>query len=85
MIVSSGRAVAFSAGKSDCKHDVPSVKVTEERARVSAPEGARATGVLVTRKVNGKERVCYEYVYDLEDGVHYVYVCAENGKQMQVK
>ncbi len=85
VIVSGDKAVAFTAGKSDCKHDVPSVKVTEEKARESAPEGARSTGVLVTRKVNGKERVCYEYAYDLDDGVHYVYVCAENGKQMQVK
>lgn len=85
VIVSGGKAVAFTSGKSDCKHEVPDVKVTEETARRSAPDGARATGVLVTRKVNGKERVCYEYIYDLDDGVHYVYVCAENGKQMQVK
>ena len=40
---------------------------------------------MVVRKMNGKERICYEYRYELEDGVHYVYVCAENGKQIDIK
>lgn len=85
VVVAGDNAVAFSAGKCNCNHDVPDVKVSESEARKAAPLGARSTGVLVTRKVDGKERVCYEYVYDLEDGVHYVYVCAVNGRQMQVK
>lgn len=85
VLVKDGAAVAFSAGRCDCEHKVPSPKVTEEKARRAAPKGARGEGVLVTRKVDGKERICYEYAYDLEDGVHYVYVCAESGDQMQVK
>ncbi len=77
-------AVAFTAGKCEAEHDVPTVKVDERSARKAAPD-AKGEGMLVTRTVNGKERVCYEYRYDLEDGVHFVYVCAENGKQMQVR
>lgn len=77
-------AVAFTAGKCNGEHKVPTVKVGEPAARRAAPD-AKGEGVLVTRTVNGRERVCYEYRYDLEDGVHFVYVCAENGKQMQVK
>ncbi len=77
------RAVAFTAGKCETMHKVPQAKFTEEQARKSAP-GAKYPGVLVTRTVNGKDRVCYRYRYDLGDGVHFVYVCAENGRQMQV-
>lgn len=77
-------AVAFTAGKCEGDHQVPTVKVKEPDARRAAPD-AKGDGMLVTRTVNGRERVCYEYRYDLEDGVHFVYVCAENGKQMQVK
>lgn len=85
VVISDGEAVAFSAGKCNCDHDVPAPKLEESEARKAAPKGAKGEGVLVARKVNGKERICYEYRYDLEDGVHFVYVCAENGKQMQVK
>lgn len=77
--------MAFNAGSCTKEHSVPTVKVAERDARKSAPDGAVATGKLVTRTVKGVERVCYEYVYELDDGVHYVYVCAENGKQLQVK
>ncbi len=80
-----GEAVAFSAGHCDCDHTVPKAKFTEQQARRAAPKGYRGEGMLVTRKVDGRERICYEYRYDLEDGVHFVYVCAENGKQMQIK
>ncbi len=85
VVVYGGDAVAFSAGGCDCDHSgAPKAKVSEREARKAA--GANAgEGVLVVRTVNGKERVCYEYRIELDDGVHYVYVCAENGKQMQVK
>lgn len=76
-------AVAFSATKCDKPHKLPKVKVSEEQARKNAPN-AQSEGRLVTRRVGGRDRVCYEYRYELEDGVHYVYVCAENGKQMQI-
>lgn len=83
-VVFGGKVVSFTAGECDCEHkDIPSVKVSESDARKNSSGGA--DGVLVVRKVNGKERVCYEYKLELDDGVHYVYVCAENGKQMQVK
>ena len=85
VVIVDGEVVAFTAGKCNCDHDVPSPKFTEREARRSAPDGARGEGVLVTRIVDGKERICYEYRYDLEDGVHFVYVCAENGRQMQVR
>ena len=79
-----GDAVAFTAGKCGGDHTVPKAKVGEAKARKSAPNAA-GEGVLVSRVYGGKERVCYEYRYELDDGVHYVYVCAESGKQMQVK
>ena len=83
-VVSGGEVVAFSAGKCETEHkDIPSVKKTEREARRATKDGDK--GTLVVRNINGKERICYEYRYDLEDGVHYVYVCAENGKQIQVK
>lgn len=85
VIIENDRAMAFNAGSCTKEHSVPTVKVAERDARKSAPDGAVATGKLVTRTVKGVERVCYEYVYELDDGVHYVYVCAENGKQLQVK
>lgn len=78
------KAVAFTAGKCTMDHKVPEVKVSESTARKNAPNSESA-GRLVTRTVNGRDRVCYEYRYELDDGVHYVYVCAENGRQMQVK
>lgn len=84
VVVSDGKAVAFTSGNCDCEHDgVPQVKVSERDARKAAIGGGE--GVLVARNYGGRERVCYEYRYELEDGVHFVYVCAENGKQMQVK
>lgn len=83
-VVYGGKVVAFTAGECDCEHkDIPSVKKTEREASRSAVGGGQ--GTLVVRKLGGRERVCYEYRYELEDGVHYVYVCAENGKQIQVK
>ncbi|MCH5165899.1 MAG: hypothetical protein J1G01_05810 [Clostridiales bacterium] len=84
-VVVGDKVVAFSAGKCDSEHrNIPTVKKTESEAR-RALKSETSTGTLLVRKVNGKERVCYEYRYELDDGVHYVYVCAENGKQMEVK
>lgn len=84
-VVAGGKTVAFSAGKCDSEHkNIPSVKKTEREAH-RALRGETGEGRLVVRTMNGKERVCYEYTYDLDDGVHYVYVCAENGKQVEVK
>ena len=82
--ISGGEAVAFTAGCCGGDHTVPKAKVDEAKARRAAPDAA-GEGVLVSRVYGGRERVCYEYRYELDDGVHYVYVCAENGKQMQVK
>lgn len=85
VVIYGGDAVAFSAGGCDCDHSgAPKAKVSERNARASAGENA-GEGVLVVRTVNGRERICYEYRIELDDGFHYVYVCAENGKQMQVK
>lgn len=82
-IVLAGEVVSFSAGRCDVKHEnIPEVKKTEREASLSAQGGGE--GTLVVRTIDGKERVCYEYRYELEDGVHYVYVCAESGKQIQV-
>ena len=84
VVVYGGDAVAFSAG--GCDHDhkgAPKAKVSEADARKSA--AGAGEGELVVRTVNGKERVCYRYTFNLDDGVHYVFVCAESGKQMQVK
>lgn len=83
-VVAGGKVVAFTAGKCECEHKVPKPRIDEATARKEA-KGATGEGVLVTRTFEGKERVCYEYRYELEDGVHYVYVCAESGEQMQVK
>ncbi len=82
--VTGGDAVALTAVKCGGDHTVPKVKVDEMQARRAAPNAAGA-GILVSRVYGGRERVCYEYRYELDDGVHFVYVCAENGKQMQVK
>ena len=83
-VVVGDETVSFTAGGCDCEHkDIPSPKVTEEQAKRSADGGG--DGTLVVRKINGVERICYEYRYDLDDGVHFVYVCAENGKQIEVK
>lgn len=75
---------AFRAGDCDCEHDVPEVKVDEKSARKAAKD-AKGDGVLVTYNDGTRDRVCYEYRYELDDGVHYVYVCAENGKQAHVR
>lgn len=84
VVVSDGKAMAFTYGNCDHEHeDIPQVKVSEQAARKAATGGGE--GVLVVRNYGGRERVCYEYRYEMEDGVHFVYVCAENGKQMQVK
>lgn len=82
--VTGGEAVALTAVKCGGDHIVPEVKVDEMSARRAA-KGASGEGILVSRVYGGRERVCYEYRYELDDGVHFVYVCAENGKQMQVK
>ncbi len=83
-VIAGNEAVAFSAGKCDVEHkNIPPVKKSETEARRAAKNGGK--GTLVVRTMDGKERVCYEYRYDLEDGVHYVYVCAESGKQIEVK
>ena len=82
-IVLGDSTVAFNSGGCDHDHtDIPSPKKSEAEARKSAVNGGE--GTLVVRKKDGRERICYEYRYDLEDGVHYVYVCAEDGKQMEV-
>ncbi|MDE6029159.1 MAG: hypothetical protein K2F90_02415 [Clostridiales bacterium] len=84
-VVYGGKTVAFTAGGCDNEHkNIPSPKKTEGEAR-KALKSDTADGKLVVRKMDGKERICYEYRYELDDGVHYVYVCAENGKQIQVK
>lgn len=83
-VVVNGEAVSFAAGKCETEHtDIPKAKKTEREAAESAVGGG--TGRLVVRKVKDRERICYEFRYELDDGVHYVYVCAENGKQMEVK
>lgn len=85
-IVHLDTVVAFTSG--GCEHDhkdIPSAKKTESQAREAVKDAQGKEGTLVVRTVNGKERICYEYRVELEDGIHYVYVCAENGKQMEVK
>ena len=83
-VVYNGEVVAFSAGGCDHKHEnIPKAKKSETEARKATKDGK--DGMLAVRTVNGKERICYEYRYELDDGVHYVYVCAENGKQMEIK
>ncbi|MCX4313676.1 MAG: hypothetical protein OSJ83_07470 [Clostridia bacterium] len=82
-VVFGGEVVSFTAGHCDAVHEnIPEPKKTEMQARSGAAGGEN--GVLVVRTVNGKERICYEYRVELDDGVHFVYVCAENGKQIQV-
>ncbi len=82
--VSGDRAIAFSSGKCGKHHKLPSPRVSESDAAKSAP-GAIGKGVLVTTFDGERDRICYEYRYELEDGIHYVYVCAENGEQMSVR
>lgn len=85
-VVYGGEVVAFSAGNCDCEHNnVPKAKRSESEARRAAPNGAQNSGTLVVHKHKGRDRICYEYRYMLEDGEHYVYVCAESGKQIEVK
>ena len=84
-VVHGGKTVAFTAGGCDKEHkNIPSVKKTESEAHKGLRRETN-NGTLVVRTMNGEERICYEYRYELEDGVHYVYVCAENGKQIDVK
>lgn len=84
-VICGGKAVAFTAGGCDNKHsNIPTPKVDEGTAH-KALRSDTAEGRLVVRKMNGRERICYEYRYELEDGVHYVYVCAENGRQIDIK
>lgn len=83
-VVCGDKVVAFSAGDCDCEHkNIPSPQKTERQASAAAKDGG--TGSLVVRTMHGTERVCYEYRYELDDGVHFVYVCAESGKQIDVK
>lgn len=85
-VVYGGKVVAFSSGECEHEHkNIPSVKKTEEEARNALKDAQGKTGTLVVRTVGGRERVCYEYTVELDDGVHYVYVCAENGRQMEIK
>ncbi len=84
-VIYSGETVAFTASNCEREHkDIPSPKINEIDARHAAKQ-SQSNGVLVVRTINGKERICYEYRYELEDGVHFVYVCAENGKQIEVR
>lgn len=84
-VVHGGKTVAFTAGGCDKEHkNIPSPKKTEGEAHKSLKRET-GNGTLVVRTMNGEERICYEYRYELDDGVHYVYVCAENGKQIEVK
>lgn len=84
-VVYGGKTVAFTAGGCDTEHkDIPSPKKTENEAHKSLRRETE-NGTLVVRAMNGEERICYEYRYELDDGVHYVYVCAESGKQIDVK
>ncbi|MDE6293019.1 MAG: hypothetical protein K2L88_00150 [Clostridiales bacterium] len=84
-VVHGGKTVAFTAGGCDKEHkNIPSPKKTEGEAH-KALKRETDNGTLVVRTMNGEERICYEYRYELDDGVHYVYVCAESGKQIEVK
>ncbi len=84
-VVYGGKTVAFTAGGCDNEHkNIPSPKKSEGEAH-KALKSDTDDGKLVVRKMDGKERICYEYRYELDDGVHYVYVCAESGKQIEVR
>ncbi len=89
VIITDGKVRAFSAGHCGGKHDVPNAKVDEQTARKAVPEKFASSlsgeGRLVTTFDGKRDRVCYEYRYELDDGEHYVYICAEDGKQMQVR
>ncbi len=89
VIIADGKVRAFSAGHCGGKHEVPTAKVDELSARKAAPQkfasSLQGEGRLVTTFDGKRDRVCYEYRYELDDGEHYVYVCAEDGKQMQVR
>ena len=82
-IVEGGEVIGFSAGECEHEHTLPKVKVTELDARKNS--GSTLEGRLVTTFDGTRDRVCYEYAIECEDGIHYVYVCAENGEQMQVR
>lgn len=84
VVVVGTNAVAWNCGNCAREHmDIPTPKVSETEARRAVTSDEN--GTLVVHTVDGEERICYEYRFVLEDGVHYVYVCAENGKQIQVK
>lgn len=82
-VVAGDKAIAFSAGKCGTKHELPKAVYTEEQARINAPEGGE--GRLVTLHDGERDRICYEYRYELDDGEHFVYVCAQNGRQMGLR
>lgn len=82
-VVSGDKVKAFTAGKCGTHHELPSAKYTEAQARENAPDGGE--GRLVTLNDGERDRICYEYRYELDDGEHFVYVCAENGKQMSLR
>ncbi|MCH5350709.1 MAG: hypothetical protein J1F39_01910 [Clostridiales bacterium] len=81
--IEGGEAIGFTAGECEHNHKLPSVKVKEADARKNS--GSESEGRLVTTFDGTRDRVCYEYVVECEDGIHYVYVCAENGEQMQIR
>ncbi|MCH5157921.1 MAG: hypothetical protein J1F33_01865 [Clostridiales bacterium] len=81
--VEGGEVIGFTAGECEHTHSLPTVKVSETDARKNS--GSKSEGRLVTTFDGTRDRVCYEYVIECEDGVHYVYVCAENGNQMQIR
>ena len=84
-VVYGDKTVAFTAGNCDAEHkNIPMPKKTEKQAH-KALKSNTDDGTLVVRTMDGKQRICYEYRYELDDGVHYVYVCAESGKQIDVK
>ena len=89
VVIADGKIRAFSAGHCGNSHDVPSVKVDETTARRATKEKfssySSGEGRLVTTHDGERDRICYEYRYELDDGEHFVYVCAENGRQMQVR
>ena len=83
-LIEGGEVIGFSAGKCENKHSLPTVKVSELDARKNSA-GSTVEGRLVTTNDGTRDRVCYEYAIECEDGIHYVYVCAENGEQMQIR
>ncbi len=83
-VVTGDTVVAFSAGKCGGEHELPDPEYTESQAEINAPQGG-GEGRLVTINDGERDRICYEYRYELDDGEHFVYVCAQNGKQMGIR